>query len=354
MNLESSFNYRFPASKFTQGGKVQYMATLPYKVLMNIFTSEHQSNAMKRSQRLLDKKHASDIANYICSAINRNQPYILPTIVASVDGECFFEPNAEHSGLGMLNIPMDSLISTFDGQHRIAGIIDAIKRMNIQDSISILFVPNADIKLRQQFFSDINSNATKPSKSLCLAYDKKSVRDKLIYSLYELLGCPEFIDLDHNAVPVNSNKTMSYKQFYDATRIMFDGKPEQVNSKEFFCHAKACWERWFRAMSYQDKWLTSTTVEYRRNHIGYHGIFVTAWAMSVARLRKQKRFEPYQVTSAMAHFWLEYPPEQYVREKWNGICVNAETGKIILSMTSKLAITDRYCSAIMKKLSHNN
>ncbi|WP_233983712.1 DNA sulfur modification protein DndB [Pectobacterium versatile] len=350
MSTDNGFNYRFPACEFVQGGKVQYMASVPYKVLKSLFPPETEKNALKRAQRVLNKKHASDIGNYIYNATFRNKPYILPTIIASVEGECSFEPSLELNSLGMLNIPMDMVISAFDGQHRIAGIIEAIGRINVQDSISVLFVPNTNIALRQQFFSDINDNAVKPSKSLCLAYAKKSRRDQVIYSLYEALGRPEFIDLDHNTVPVNSNKTLSYKQFYDATRLMFDGKPEKVDIKEFLANGSGYWEHWFTAMNYLHNWNCNVTVEYRQEYIGYHGVFLTAWALTVARFRQQKIYEQYQVISVMNHFWLDFAAKDYLKEKWIGICIVEQTGRVDLSTASKQAIADQYYSAIMKRL----
>jgi len=68
---------------------------------------------------------------------------------------------------------METEISCFDGQHRIESIYQAISRMKIEYSISVLFVANTTIKIRQQFFSDINQKILKPSKSLCMAYDRK-------------------------------------------------------------------------------------------------------------------------------------------------------------------------------------
>ncbi|UZY16920.1 DGQHR domain-containing protein [Yersinia ruckeri] len=352
-NSDSGFNYRFPACELTQGERQQYIASVPFKVLKKLFPISHEDNALKRSQRVLNKKHASDISNYVYGAVFRDKPYILPTIVASIDGECNFEPSLEFNSLGMLNIPMDTEISCFDGQHRISGIIDAISRINVLDSISVLFVSNTTIALRQQFFSDINSNAVKPSKSLCMAYDRKTENERLVYSLYESLDRPAFIDLDHNTVPANSNKTISYKQFYDATRLMFDGKLTTIDTKDFIGYGRSYWKHWFQAMSYEHNWQTNSTVEYRKESIGYHGIFVTGWAMAIARLRQQKEFAPYQVTAQMGQFWLDYGADHYSREEWKGICINADTGRVELRSENKIAIADRYFSAVMKRLTDN-
>lgn len=349
-NNDSGFNYRFAACEYMQGGRYHYIASVPYKVLRKLFPKTEELNPLKRSQRVLNKKHASDIGNYVFGAASRNEAYILPTIVASIDGECHFEPSLEMNALGMLNIPMDTEISCFDGQHRISGIIDAISRINVPESISVLFVANTTIALRQQFFADINNNAVKPSKSLCMAYDRKTEAERCVYAVYEILGRPDFIDLDHNTVPVNSNKTLSYKQFYDATRLMYGGKLIQTDYKAFLHDASTYWKHWFEAMRYEENWLTGSTVECRKSGIAYHNIFVTAWAMAVARLRLQKEFEGYEVTAAMSHFWIHHNPEHCTREAWHGVCVNAATGNVELRTENKAAIADRFYNIIMTRL----
>lgn len=302
--MNSDYNYRFSACQLMQGGRHQYISSVPYKILRKLFPKVFEGNALKRSQREINKKHASDVANYVYDAAFRQNPYILPTLVASIDGDCFFEPAAGQAAVGVLNIPMETEISCFDGQHRIEGIYQAISRMKIEDSISVLFVANTTIKIRQQFFSDINKNSLKPSKSLCMAYDRKNECERSIYSLYESLNRPEFIDLDHNVVPSNSNKTLSYKQFFDATRLMFDSKISSIDYKDFLHLGSEYWKHWFTTMEYDHNWKTSGTVEYKKSNIGYHGIFVTAWALTVSRLRKLKEFDEHEITAAMNHFWI--------------------------------------------------
>ena len=348
--MNSDYNYRFSACQLMQGGRHQYISSVPYKILRKLFPKVFEESALKRSQREINKKHAADVANYIYDAAFRQNPYILPTLVASIDGDCFFEPAAGQIAIGVLNIPMETEISCFDGQHRFEGIYQAISRMKIEDSISVLIVANTTIKIRPQFFSDINKNSLKPSKSLCMAYDRKNECERSIYSLYESLNRPEFIDLDHNVVPSNSHKTMSYKQFFDATRLMFDSKITDIDYKDFLHLGTEYWKHWFNAMQYNLNWNISGTVEYKKTHIGYHGIFVTAWALTVSRLRKLKEYDEHEITAAMHNFWIHYGTKKFTREAWLGICVNEKTKKINLSAQSKSLVAERFYETIVGKL----
>ncbi|CRY84455.1 DGQHR domain [Yersinia intermedia] len=348
--MNSDYNYRFSACRLMQGGRHQYISSVPYKILRKLFPKIFEESALKRSQRELNKKHASDVGNYIYDAAFRATPYILPTLVASIDGECFFEPASGQESVGILNVPMETEISCFDGQHRIEGIFQAISRMKIEDSISVLFVADTTIQIRQQFFSDINKNSLKPSKSLCMAYDRKNATERSVFSLYEALNRPGFIDLDHNVVPATSNNSLSYKQFYDATRLMFDSKIPSVDFNDFLHLGSEYWKHWFTAMQYDHNFKTGSTVDYKKSYIGYHGIFVTAWAMTVARLRKHNEYDDYQITAAMHHFWINFGAEKFKREAWYGICVDEKTKRIDLSVESKLSVTDLFYDVIEKKL----
>ncbi|STT14716.1 DGQHR domain [Klebsiella pneumoniae] len=57
---------------------------------------------------------------------------------------------------------MDADLKLFDGQHRALGIFEFVRDYsNTEDTISLLLTVGLPLELRQQFFADINNNASK-------------------------------------------------------------------------------------------------------------------------------------------------------------------------------------------------
>ncbi len=62
---------------------------------------------------------------------------------------------------------MDADLKLFDGQHRALGIFEFVRDYsNTEDTISLLLTVGLPLELRQQFFADINNNASKPAAAI--------------------------------------------------------------------------------------------------------------------------------------------------------------------------------------------
>ncbi|MCV4939312.1 hypothetical protein OFC17_31515, partial [Escherichia coli] len=80
-----------------------------------------------------------------------------------------------------------------------------------RSSPSTLMVPmmltmNLPLKTRQQFFSDINNNVSKPSATINMAYNgRDDIAQGMISFLTQHTVFADITDFEHNVVPLKSN-----------------------------------------------------------------------------------------------------------------------------------------------------
>src|SRR5437879_12466538 len=97
----------------------------PLKLIPKIFLfDEDEIPAHLRAQRALNKARVPEIARYV---ISNPQEYVFSSITASVDGEVQFETSHDGDHIGKLVVPMTAKFVINDGQHRRAGIEEALK-----------------------------------------------------------------------------------------------------------------------------------------------------------------------------------------------------------------------------------
>ena len=115
----------------------------------------------------------------------------------------------------------------FDGQHRATGIAKALEKSPeiAQDSISITLYMNLSLQERQQAFTDINQNASKPPQGLSDTYNHRDELSKLTVEVIEKIDFFEGkIDFATNKPSAKSEFIWSFKQIKDATAIMLGVK----------------------------------------------------------------------------------------------------------------------------------
>jgi DNA sulfur modification protein DndB len=125
-----------------------------------------------RHQRALKKNRVPEIADYIVN----NDDYIFSSITVSVDSDdLLFESSELDDNVGMLSLPMEAEWIVNDGQHRVAGIAEALKRDpdRKSDNLSVVILPDGGLERSQQVFSDLNRTVQKTSKSLDILFDHR-------------------------------------------------------------------------------------------------------------------------------------------------------------------------------------
>lgn len=201
------FPYHFPYLEVDQKGESVYLTKMPVSVLKNLvnfhfriaendsFTNAEQYIAKLEKlgietdavdnglQRRTDLKRINDIASFV----NESEGIVFPTpLVLSLnvfeknnekkedyyifyDNEIYFSENVE--------------FTIIDGQHRLAGLVAAYSKDNVNNDIEmpITLLLDANISIASKMFIDINGNQRKVNKSV-------------IYDLFENTD-PEEVDL---------------------------------------------------------------------------------------------------------------------------------------------------------------
>ncbi len=124
------------------------------------------------NQRALKKTRIPEIADYIV----QNDDYVFSSITVSVESaDLIFHPSEVDENVGLLAIPMEAEWIVNDGQHRVAGIAEAIRRHDERrsDNLSVVILPNGGLERNQQVFSDLNRTVQKTSRSLDILFDHR-------------------------------------------------------------------------------------------------------------------------------------------------------------------------------------
>jgi DGQHR domain-containing protein len=218
-----------PAVVGVQGGKVFYTVIMSMRVLVRMLRIDDAGSVLDRSQRKVNPARAKSIGNYM---VTNPTGYFLPGIIGVVEvptgGDAPKFEASEISGVvGVLKIGLDSIIKLFDGQHRATGIAKALEKSPelSQDSISITLYMNLSLQERQQAFTDINQNASKPPQGLSDTYNHRDELSKLTMDIVNQIDWMQGrVDFATNKPTAQSECYWSFKQIKDATAIMLGTK----------------------------------------------------------------------------------------------------------------------------------
>ena len=173
-SLQPTFSV--PATRGRMGTTEYYTATLPFGAVTKLFTFDPDQMLElapeNRSQRALKKKRIPEISAYILD----HQDYIFSAITVSVDSDAVeFHPVDGAKDIGVLVLPLEAQYVVNDGQHRVAGISEALRSDSrlAKDTISVVVLPDGGLERSQQIFSDLNRTVHKTSKSLDILFDHR-------------------------------------------------------------------------------------------------------------------------------------------------------------------------------------
>jgi len=204
----------FPAIRGTQAGNEYYIVMCPLKRLKKIFTFDESTlSAEDKAQRLLNLSRIPQITKYM----HQNRfDYAFSSLTSCIDGLCYFEPispEGHGSKIGNLVVDDDAEFYITDGQHRLAAINRAIEEdpSLVDETISVVFFVNKDLKQRQKIFRDLNLYPVKASKSTAVLYG--DAPDELL-----------------------SNKVAKESEFFKGV-INFSENSLSARSAKFFMHS---------------------------------------------------------------------------------------------------------------------
>lgn len=219
--------YELPAVRGIQAGREYYTSMIPLRLLNKLFVFEQEAMpAEMRAQRELNSRRAKAIANYVLNT----QPYILSALTVTIDvpleaiADFYFKPIREGSfDTGHLQIPMTSQFLIADGQHRTAGLRQALQENPelADETISVVLFLHTSLRAAQQTFHDLNHFTAKPTKSLNLLYDHRTEGANLTREV--LRGVPvfrQFTDTERTSLMQKSSKLFTLNGLAEANEAL--------------------------------------------------------------------------------------------------------------------------------------
>lgn len=228
---------------------------------------------------MLNRSRIPEIARYL---VENPTEYVFSAITASVDASITFEPfGSDGAQIGRLRIPMTAKFIINDGQHRRAGIEEALKeRPEVGDeTIAVVLFTDGGLKRSQQMFADLNKHAVRPTKSLGILYDLRDPLSHLARKLITAVPCFKGLtETQKTTISNRSIKLFTLSGIYQGTRALLN-KPKagKISSQEeelavsFWTEVGKLIPEWQMA---QDKKVSAA--ELRRDFIHAHALALHA------------------------------------------------------------------------------
>jgi len=349
--IVDEYAYDFPAVLGSQGDTPTLLINVPARIIKNLLSADNYGHVLERSQRELNKKRAMKFFEYLRDALEAGKPFIIPPLVGNCSGDYTFE-NFNDSPVGRVRLPMDSEIKLFDGQHRAVGIIELCRHYELLGlSVPILLTMNLPLETRQQFFSDINNNASKPAAAINMAYNgRDDVAQTVIRFLKNHTLFSKITDFEHNVVPAKSDFFLSFKAIADAT-AKFIGEGEKRLSNE---DVQGIWEAWAMFSGINEIHGTTAQAEYKKEYIQFHAVLIIAFGYAVAQLLHEKTAREVimliEKLSVETELWQR--ELYFLIKSWDGICVDASKERPVVTPTiaAQKAAGNRLAQVILRQV----
>ena len=121
----------FVAVKLVQGGRTVYAIQLPLADVSRVLPVP-DPNHPTPGNRKVDAKHANDFGQYV----RVHAEWVAPPLLVRDNGKCAFTKQLELPGgieVGLLDIPHGAVVKIVDGQHRVLGLHDALRRIALEE-----------------------------------------------------------------------------------------------------------------------------------------------------------------------------------------------------------------------------
>jgi DNA sulfur modification protein DndB len=283
-----AFSYSFIALRGMQAKRPYYVAMCPLKLIPKIFLfDEDEIPPEMRAQRALNRSRIPEIASYI---IGNPDEYVFSSLTASVNGDVRFEPwGGDESMIGKIVVPMTAQIVINDGQHRRAGIEEALKeRPEIGDeTLSVVFFVDEGLRRSQQMFADLNKHAVRPTKSLGILYDLRDPLSKLARDLAsEVSYFKGLTETGKTTISNRSIKLFTLSSIYQGTRALLNAPKHGLVPT---ARRNLAVEFWTEVGKQIPEWELAqqrkvAAADLRRDYIHAHGLALHALGVSGATL----------------------------------------------------------------------
>lgn len=224
------------AMRGVQAGREFYMAMCHMS-----FIAKHlpypQNNIPedKIIQRHINKARIPKIAEYL---VKYHDDYVLPPVIASIDGDVEWQPlsaESENMQVGILKIPDSTDLIINDGQHRCAAIQFALqKRPELKfETLGIIFYIDRGVKRARQIFSDLNGHPVRTNQNINATFDSRQYMPLLTKRVID--GSPLLrgrVELFASGCAVGSPRIFTISALTKSHRILLDGVISQDIEKD--------------------------------------------------------------------------------------------------------------------------
>lgn len=349
MSKVGDFFFEFPASRGLQGSTMTLMMTVPARTLTRVLASDNIGSTLERSQREINQSRVKKFYEYLVAAHENKEPFIIPPLVGNCNSEIEFQEFG-NTNVGVVRFPMDAEIKLFDGQHRAAGITEFCRTFGEPISVPLMLTHQLPLKTRQQFFSDINNNVSKPSAAINMAYNgRDDVAQGMVQFLSQHAVFSEITDYEHNIVPAKSNLWVSFKALSDATAKFSGSGGDALQAGDVY----DVWEAWLKLTAVDDIRHGVVPAEYKRDYIQFHAVMINAFGYAMQELLKHYPVRSIvlmieELTSKATSFDLE---NFFMISNWGGVCANTEKERatVIASVPAQKAASVKLAQAITTK-----
>ena len=285
MNLNT---FTYPCLIGNQGGRQVITISINFEELIRVIAADNITHTLKRAQRELNIRRAVRFSHYVLSGLQDNNDYIIPPLIGNVAGEVVITPSPEYSSFGTITIPMNAKISLFDGQHRNVGIVEVCRQYaNLNtETVTLELSVNQPLLTQQQFFSDINGNASKPNAAINLAYDHTNGLSQLVKEVIE--ANPTLLsktDFERTNITGRNGAWLSFKALCDASG-RFIRFTEDADTVALHDDLNAVWRAWVAFTGLNDVVSTEYS-EYSSEWLTFTGVLINGFGFAVQELLEQ-------------------------------------------------------------------
>ena len=326
---------RVPAMRGKMGSRTYYSFLMPMSGVPQFFkfTNWAGISPEDREQRVLNEKRIPDLAGYMAE---NEEDYLFSSITASCKSSPRFEPSSEGANIGVLILQLGDEFIINDGQHRCAGIVQALKdEVPIaQDSISVLLFPWESTARVQQMFTDLNRYVQKTSKSLDILFDQ---RDDIAAATRDMIErvpvFKELTDKENISLGTKSTKLFTLAAIYDANAELLKGREK----KDVAANTDLLVDYWQAVADHMPDWTKvfgrwKLALELRQEKISSHSTVLRALGGLGIDLIGRDDWQT-QLADLEAIDWSKKNPE------WQNICV---AGTSVLSNRQARAATKAF------------
>ncbi|WP_156681079.1 DNA sulfur modification protein DndB [Sphingomonas profundi] len=283
-------SYSFAAIRGVQAGRAYYVAMVPLKTVERLFRfDEAELPPQLRAQRELNKTRIPAIARYLTQNAGE---YVLSALSATIDGALRFQTVPGERSIGTLLIDMAATIVINDGQHRRAGIVEALReRPHLGDeTIAVTLFPDEGLARSQQMFVDLNQHGVKPSRSLRLFYDARDEAARVTRAVVEAVPLfRDLTDLTRTNLTAGSRKLFAFSNLHTATSVLIEDAGLKVTHET----PDQAVDFWRAVVDGMPEWRLAgrgqlAAAELRRDRVHAHGVALEAIAIAGARVINER------------------------------------------------------------------